>query len=80
MKKLEALLDAHLVLAPHLPANAPEEARPQLALDRGCDYDACRDTARAHGYVPHIPRRASKDHPPPPPTDPQRHPPRRWIV
>jgi putative transposase len=80
MKKLEALLDARLVALPDLPADAPEEARPQLALDRGYDYDACRDTARAHGYVPHIPRRASKDHPLPPPTDPQRHPPRRWVV
>jgi transposase len=55
-------------------------ARPQLALDRGYDYDACRDTARAYGYVPHIPRRASKEHPLPPPTDRQRHPPRRWVV
>lgn len=71
VKQLEALLDARLVALPELPADAPEEARPQLALDRGYDYGDCRDTARAHGYVPHIPRRASKDHPLPPPTDPQ---------
>ncbi len=80
MKKLGELLDALLVSPPDLPEDAPDEARPQLTLDRGYDYDDCRDTARAHGYVPHIPRRASKDHPLPAPTDPQRHPPRRWVV
>ena len=62
MKKLGELLDALLVPGPDLPEDAPDEARPQLTLDRGYDYDDCRDTARAHGYVPHIPRRASKDH------------------
>ena len=55
MKRLAALLDARMIELPDLPADAPDEERPQLCLDRGYDYDACRETARAHGYVPHIP-------------------------
>ncbi len=51
-----------------------------MCLDRGYDDDACRDRARAHGYVPHIPPKASKAQPLPPPGDPNRHPPRRWVV
>jgi putative transposase len=80
MKKLEALLDACVVALPVLPEDAPAAERPQLCLDRGYDYEACRETARAHGYVPHIPRRASKGQPLPPPDHPDRHPPRRWVV
>lgn len=80
MKKLAALLEARLIAVPALPEDALEEERPQLCLDRGYDYDACRDTARAYGYVPHIPRRASKRQPLPPPAHPDRHPPRRWVV
>jgi putative transposase len=80
MKKLEALLDACVVELPVLPEDAPAAERPQLCLDRGYDYEACRETARAHGYVPHIPRRASKGQPLPPPDHPDRHPPRRWVV
>lgn len=80
MQKLADLLDARLMLAPDLPADAPEDERPYLTLNRGYDYDAWRDTTRAHGYMPHIPRRASKDRPLPPPTDSQRHPARRWVV
>ena len=73
MKKLGALLDATVVEpAPTGP--------PQLALDRGYDYQACRDDAVARGFTPHIPPRASPDRPLPPPGDPARHPPRRWVV
>ena len=80
MKRLEALLDARMIALPALPEDTPEEERPQLCLDRGYDYDACRETARAQGYVPHIPPKASAAHPLPPPGDPDRHPPRRWVV
>jgi putative transposase len=80
MKKLADLLDACVIEMPVLPADAPDEERPQLCLDRGYDYAACWETARAHGYVPHIPRRATKAQPLPAPEHPDRHPPRRWVV
>ena len=48
MKKLAALLDATVV------EPAPTEP-PHLALDRGYDYDDCRDAAIARGYTAHIP-------------------------
>jgi len=80
MKKLGDLLDALMIARPPVPDETPDEERPQLCLDRGYDYDACRDTARAHGYVPHIPPKASKAQPLPPPGDPNRHPSRRWVV
>ncbi len=80
MKRLEALLEARMIEMPEVPDDAPDEERPQLCLDRGYDYDACRETARAHGYVPHIPPKASKAQPLPPPGHPDRHPPRRWVV
>jgi putative transposase len=73
MKKLADLLDATVVEpAPTGP--------PHLALDRGYDYDACRAEAAARGYTPHIPPKASAAAPLPPPGDPARHPPRRWVV
>jgi len=77
MKRLEELLDARLIALPPLPEDTPDEERPQLCLDRGYDYDACRATARAHGYVPHIPPKSSAAQPLPPPGHPDRHPPRR---
>ena len=73
MTKLAALLDATVVEP--APAGAP-----QLALDRGYDYRACRAAAVARGYVPHVPPKASAERPLPPPGDPDRHPPRRWVV
>lgn len=74
MKKLADLLEARLI-------EAPETADEQhLCLDRGYDYAACRETAAAHGYTPHIPPKASAAQPLPPPGDPARHPPRRWVV
>jgi putative transposase len=73
MKKLAELLDA--VLVPRPPA-----VEAHLALDRGYDYDACREAATSRGFTPHIPPKASAATPLPPPGDPERHPPRRWVV
>lgn len=77
MKKLEDLLAASL-------APSPEDGLDQpawhLALDRGYDSDACRQTAQAHHFIPHIPPKVSKAQPLPPPADPTRPPPRRGVV
>ena len=73
MKQLAALLDASVV------EPAPAEP-PHLALDRGFDYPECRAEAAARGYTPHIPPKATTERPLPPPGDPARHPPRRWVV
>ena len=73
MTQLAALLDGTAV------EPAPTEP-PRLALDRGYDFDDCRDAAVARGYEPHIPPKASAATPPPPPGHPDRHPPRRWVV
>jgi putative transposase len=73
MKKLAGLLDAAVVE----PASTEP---PHLALDRGYDYQACRDEAVARGYTPHIPPKASAQAALPPPGHPARHPPRRWVV
>ena len=73
MKKLADLLDA--VLLP-----VPVTIESHLTLDRGYDYDACRDAAVARGYTVHIPAKASAERPLPPPDDPNRHPRRRWVV
>jgi putative transposase len=74
MKKLGDLLDALVYAAPC------GETDRHLCLDRGYDYAACRETAHAHGYTPHIPSQASAACPLPPPSHPARHPPRRWVV
>ncbi len=68
MKKLADLLDAILVPRPALDES-------HLTLDRGYDYDACREAAVSRGHTAHIPAKASADHPLPPPGDPDRHPP-----
>jgi putative transposase len=73
MTQLAALLDGTVV------EPAPSEP-PHLALDRGYDDDACRDTASAHGYTAHIPPKNRAERPLPPPGHPDRHPPRRWVV
>lgn len=73
MKKLAVLLDA-IVVEPDL------DSDPQLALDRGYDYDVCREEATARGFTAHIPPKASAVVPLPPPGHPDRHPPRRWVV
>ena len=51
-----------------------------LSLDRGYAYECCREAAQRRRYTTHIPARASGAAPLPPPGDPQRHPPRRWVV
>ena len=87
MKKLGDLLDAQMMAdAPDMEAPDTEAAEAEtererhLCLDRGYATVACRETAEAHGYVPHIPPKRSAAHPLPPPGDPARHPPRRWVV
>ncbi len=73
MTQLAALLDATVV------EPAPVGS-PQLVLDRGYDYQRCRDEAVARGYTPHVPPKATEERPLPPPGSPDRHPPRRWVV
>ena len=73
MTQLADLLDARVYVA------ATGDG-PQLCLDRGYDYAACRETAVARGYTPHIPPKHAAAHPLPAPGDPDRHSPRRWVV
>jgi len=87
MKKLGDLLDARMIVplpeaALEAGADGPMAAGEErhLCLDRGYATVACRETAVAHGYVPHIPPKRSAAEPIPPPGDPARHPPRRWVV
>ena len=82
MKRLGALLDAQVVPAPVARDTDGQLLPRDVCLDRGddYDYDAWRETAQAHGYRPPIPPKASADQPLPPPGDPARHPPRRWVV
>jgi len=80
MKKLGDLLDAQLVPCPLAADPADPAAGPQLCLDRGYDYAACRAAATSRGYTPHIPPKRSDEQPLPPPGHPDRHPPRRWVV
>ena len=59
MTQLAALLDGTVIEpAPTVP--------PHLALDRGYDYDDCRNAAIARGYTAHIPPKASDAAPLPP--------------
>jgi putative transposase len=76
MKKLADLLDAVVLERPP----RVDEAEEHLCLDRGYDYDACRGAATARGYSVHIPPKASAAQPLAAPGDPERHPPRRWVV
>ena len=76
MKQRAALLHARLHDGP---ADPPDDG-PQRCLDRGSDYAACRAEATARGYTPHIPPKRRAAHPLPAPGDPDRHPPRRWVV
>ena len=80
MKKLGDLLDAQVVETPALVDETGAPTVPHLCLDRGYDYAACREVAAAHGSISHIPPKASAAQPLPPPGDPARHPPRRWVV
>jgi putative transposase len=81
MKQLGELLDARLVEAPREAVPETGEASaPNLGLDRGYDDQACREAATGRGDTPHLPPKASHAQPLPPPGDPARHPPRRWVV
>jgi len=80
MKKLGDLLDAQPVPCSPPPDPTDPAAGPQLCLDRGYDYPACREAAIGRGYTPHIPPKRSAEPPLPPPGHPDRHPPRRWVV
>jgi len=84
MKKLSELLDAQLIEPmPQAVLEAEAEETTQerhLCLDRGYATVACRETAVTHGYLPHIPPKTNAAQPLPPPGDPARHPPRRWVV
>jgi hypothetical protein len=71
MTQWAALLDGAVI--------APVPTAPlHLALDRGYDYDECRDAAVACGYTAHIPPKASQATPPP--GHPDCRSPRRWVV
>ena len=72
MKKLADLLDAVVIERPNA-----EEVEQHLCLDRGYDYDKCSTEDKISGYIAHIPDASL---PVPPPDDPNRHPPRRWVV
>ena len=80
MKKLADRLDAVVVAMPPATSAGGTVATRDLCLDRGYDYAACRAAAASRGYTPHIPPKRSAEQPLPPPGDPQRHPPRRWVV
>jgi putative transposase len=73
MTQLAALLDGTVI-------EPTPTTPPHLALDRGYDYDDCREAAAARGSTAHIPPQASAERPLPPPGHPDRHPPRRWVV
>ncbi len=79
MKKLAELLDAKVIADPALTAGEEQPER-HLCLDRGYDYDTCREVAQTRGYSVHIPPPRDGDRPVPPPSDPARHPARRWVV
>lgn len=78
MKKLAALLDAVVIDRPSAADIVTVEEH--LCLDRGYDYAACREAATERGYLAHIPPKANAAQPLPAPSDPERHPPRRWVV
>ena len=75
-KMLSAMLEGIVVAVPIL---GDEEER-HLVLDRGYDTASCRKVAEQHALTAHIPKKATEATPLPPPGDPERHPPRRWVV
>ena len=72
-KLLEETLQATVIDRP-----IPDEQSPQhLCLDKGYDYQICRDTIKAHDYVPHIRCRGEEI------ADKKKYPhkkARRWVV
>ena len=74
MKKLADLLDA-TVVEPAPSGATPAGAGSGLRLRRAAGMRRSRGAT-----PPHVPPKASADGPLPPPGDPDRHPPRRWVV
>jgi putative transposase len=73
MKLLADTLDAVVVVRPE----PTEEAPQHLCLDKGYDYDACRQEAEGQGYIPHIRSRGEERQ------EKRERPgyrPRRWVV
>jgi len=73
MKVAEATLDSIVVARPQ-----PTPAAPQhLCRDKGFDFPETRRAAEARGYTVHTPHKGEDS---PPPSEEERHPPRRWVV
>ena len=73
MKLLAETLDAVVVERPEPTATAPQH----VCLDKGYDYEECRQVAEQHAYIPHIrsrgeEQRAKREIP--------GYRPRRWVV
>jgi putative transposase len=50
-----------------------------VCADKAYDSEPLRDQLRQRNYQPHL-RKRNFHAPPPPPLEPHRHPPRRWVV
>ena len=73
MKLLADTLDAVVVERPEPTAQAPQH----VCLDKGYDYDECRQVAEQHEYIPHIRSRGEEQ------WEKREIPdyrPRRWVV
>jgi putative transposase len=73
MKLLADTLDAVVVERPEPTAKAPQH----VCLDKGYDYDECRQVAEQHEYIPHIRSRRAEQ------WEKREIPgyrPRRWVV
>ncbi len=73
MKLLAETLDAVVVERPE----PTEEVPQQVCLDKGYDYDECRQVAEQHEYIPHIRSRGEEQ------SEKREIPgyrPRRWVV
>ena len=73
---LGAMLEGIVVAIP-IPDDQDER---HLLLDRAYDTPACRQTVAQNALTAHIPKKVAEATPLPPPSDPERHPPRRWVV
>jgi putative transposase len=77
MRLAEATLDSVVVARPS-PHTGP---RQHLCRDKGFDYPATDQAARARGYVVHTARKRRRGEPAaPPPAGEAPHPARRWVI
>jgi len=77
MKLAEAVLDSVVVARPTPTAGHPQH----LCRDKGFDFAATDQAARARGYRLHTARKRRRGEPPAPrPSGAARHPARRWVV